>query len=218
MNIGNLADAPAPRRHPRKLAASGVLAMMAVSALGVAHAASARAQGGTGTPCRITGVSVTKLPGETLYVYEADCPGQPLGWFGGNATARYEVIGNWSPQARTAHEDLYSFDRRSAVISVWTCTADPWITPAIYPGEGGWPSGHTCQQRSQRGGDDWTTDTNPPASFGSDMCFNDPWGASLEGCWSNDDVSVTGPSAAILRAWNNAKAQRLRAGGPHPSG
>jgi hypothetical protein len=189
--------------------AVGVLAATAVSALGAVHAASARAQGGTGTPCSITGVSVTKLPSETLYVYQADCPGQPLGWFGGNATATYEEIGNWNPQARTAHEDLYSFDRRSAVISVWTCTADPWITPAIYPNEGGWPSGHTCQMQSQRGGDDWTTDTNPPVSFGSDMCFNDPWGVSLEGCWSNDDVSVTGPSAAILRAGNNARARRL---------
>jgi hypothetical protein len=188
MNFGNLA--------------TGVLAVLAVSALGVAPAAPARAQGGTGALCSITGVSVTKLPSETLYVYEADCPGQPLGWFGGNATARYEVIGNWNPQARTAREDLYSFDRRNAVISVWTCTADPWITPAIYPGESGWPSGHTCQRQSQRGGGDWTTDTNPPASFGAAMCFNDPWGASLEGCWSNDDVSVTGPSAAILRAWN----------------
>ena len=61
--------------------------------------------------CAVKDVSVTKLPSETLYVYEVDCPGKPLGWFGGNATARYEVIGNWDPHALTAHEDLYSFDR-----------------------------------------------------------------------------------------------------------
>lgn len=222
MNNGKLADgalqpagalspanARAPKRNPWKLVASGVLAVMVAIALGVAHAGSAQAVGGTGNPCSITDVSVTKLPYETLYVYQADCPGQPLGFFGGAVTAKYEVIGNWNPQTRTAREDLYSFDRRSAVIDAWTCNEDPWITPAIYPNEGGWPNGHTCQLQSQRGGDDWTTDTNPPVSFGSVMCFNDPWGVSLEGCWSNDDLTVTGPSAAILRAWSQAKSRRI---------
>jgi hypothetical protein len=172
---------------------------------GAVYAASARADGGTGDPCSVKDVSVTKLPHETLYVYQVDCPGQPLGFFGGAVTARYEVIGNWNAQTHTAHEDVYSFDRLQAEIDAWTCSADPWITPAIYPDEGGWPSGHTCRLLNQRGGDDWTTDTNPPASFGDVMCFNDPWGVSLEGCWSSDDVTVTGPSAAILRAWNAAR-------------
>jgi hypothetical protein len=200
--------APAPKRNLWELVASGILAVMVATALGVAHAASAQALGGTGDPCSVKDVSVTKLPYETLYVYQVDCPGKPLGYFGGAVTAKYEVIGNWSPQTRTAREDVYSFDRGEAEIDAWTCNEDPWITPAIYPGESGWPNGHICQLQSQRGGDDWTTDTNPPVSFASVMCFNDPWGVSLEGCWSNDDVSVTGPSAAILRAWNTAKAQR----------
>lgn len=186
------------------LAAGGGLAVVAATALGVAHAPAAQAIGGTGDVCSLAGVSVTKMPAETLYVYEVDCPGKPLGYFGGAVTAKYEVIGNWDPQTSTAREDVYSFDRGNAEIGVWTCDEDPWITPAVYPGEGGWPSGHTCQMQSQRGGEDWTTDTNPPVSFASVMCFNDPWGVSLEGCWSNDDVSVTGPSAAILRAWDNA--------------
>ena len=198
-----------PKQNLWKLAASGVLTVMVGTAIGVAHAAAARADGGTGDPCSVKDVSVTKLPRETLYVYQVDCPGQPLGYFGGAVTAKYEVIGNWNPQTRTAREDVFSFDRRQAEIDAWTCTEDPWITPAIYPDEGGWPSGHTCQRQSQRGGDDWTTDTNPPASFGDVMCFNDPWGVSLEGCWSNDDVTVTGPSAAILRAWNAAKPRPL---------
>lgn len=198
------ADDPAPKRNLGKLVASGVLAVMVVMALGVAHAASARAGGGggLGTECSITGVSVTKKPSETLYVYQVDCPGKPLGWFGGADTAKYEVIGNWDPQTFTAHDDVYSFDRGQGEVDTWTCDEDPWITPAIYPNEGGWPDGHTCQLQSQRGGDDWVTDTN--VSFASVMCFNDPWGVSLAGCWGNDDVTVTGPSAAILRAWNKA--------------
>ncbi len=217
MNIRNLTDGtllpagassstddPAPKRNPRKLVASGVFAVMVAMALGVAHPASARADGGTGDPCSVTDVSVTKLPNETLYVYQVDCPGQPLGFFGGAVTAKYQVIGNWSPQSGTAHEDVYSFDRGEGETDAWTCNEDPWITPAIYPNEGGWPDGHTCQLQSQRGGDDWTTDTNPSVSFASAMCFNDPWGVSLAGCWGNDDVTVTGPSAAILRAWNTA--------------
>jgi hypothetical protein len=187
--------------------AGGVLAVLAALALGVAHPASALALGGTGDPCSVKDVSVTKLPHETLYVYQVDCPGQPLGWFGGAATAKYEVIGNWDAQTSTAREDVYSFDRREGEIDAWTCDEDPWITPAIYPGESGWPDGHVCRLQSQRGGGDWTTDTNPPVSFASVMCFNDPWGVSLEGCWSNDDVTVTGPSAAILRAWNAAQAR-----------
>jgi len=206
------AEAPAPKRNLWKLAASGVLAATVAVALGVAHAAPALAVGGTGDPCSVKDVSVTKLPHETLYVYQVDCPGQPLGWFGGAVTAKYEVIGNWDPQTRTAHEDVYSFDRGQGELDAWTCNEDPWITPAIYPDESGWPNGHTCQLQNQRGGDDWTTDTNPSVSFASVMCFNDPWGVSLEGCWSNDDVTVTGPSAAILRAWNTAKTQRLRSG------
>jgi hypothetical protein len=198
------ADYPAPKRHPWKLVASGVLAVMAAMALSVVHSGSALALGGTGDPCSVKDVSVTKLPYETLYVYQVDCPGKPLGWFGGAATAKYEVIGNWDPRTRTAREDLYSFDRRQGETDAWTCSEDPWITPAIYPDEGGWPNGHICQLQSQRGGSDWTTDTNPPASFGDTMCFNDPWGVSLEGCWSDDDITVTGPSAAILRAWEKA--------------
>jgi len=196
------------KRRPWELLASGVFALTVTMALGIAHAAPARALGGTGSTCSITNVSVTKLPSETLYVYQVNCPGQPLGYFGGAVTAKYPIIGNWNPKTSMAHEDLYSFDRRSAVISAWTCDEDPWVTPAVYPNEGGWPNGHTCQLQSQRGGDDWTTDTNPPSSFGSTMCFNDPWGVSLEGCWGNDDLSVTGPSAAILRAWNNAKVKQ----------
>ena len=221
MNIGNLTDGalqPAgvagsahvaePKRNPWKLVAGSVLAVMLAAALGIAHAASAQAAGGTGAPCSVADVSVSKLPHETLYVYQVACPGKPLGFFGGAVTAKYEVIGNWDPRTRTAHEDVYSVDRGNAEIDAWTCNEDPWITPAIYPGEGGWPSGHTCQLQSQRGGDGWTTDTNPPASFASVMCFNDPWGVSLEGCWGNDDVTLTGPSAAILRAWNNAATER----------
>ncbi len=38
------------------------------------------------------------------------------------------------------------------------------------------------------------------------MCFNDPWGASLAGCWTDDELSVTGPSATLLRAYDNALA------------
>jgi hypothetical protein len=74
--------APAPKRNLWKLAASGVLAVMVAMALGVAHAASAQALGGTGDPCSVKDVSVTKLPYETLYVYQVDCPGKPLGYFG----------------------------------------------------------------------------------------------------------------------------------------
>lgn len=130
---------------------------------------------------------------------------RPAAWLvRGAATAKYEVIGNWNPQTRTAHEDLYSFDRGQGETDAWTCNEDPWITPAIYPDESGWPNGHVCQLQSQRGGGDWMTDTNPPASFGDVMCFNDPWGVSLEGCWSSDDITVTGPSAAVLRAWEKA--------------
>jgi len=207
MNVSNLAQTP--KRNTRKLVVGGVLAVTVAMTLGVASAGSARADGGTGALCRVTDVSVTKLPQETLYVYQVDCPGQPLGFFGGAVTAKYEVIGNWDPRTRTVREDVYSFDRREAELDTWTCNEDPWITAAIYPNEGGWPDGHVCRQLSQRGGDDWTTDTNPPVPFGSDMCFNDPWGVSLEGCWSNDDITVTGPSAAILRAWNNARLRRL---------
>ncbi len=200
------ADGPAPKRNSGKLVASGVLAVMVAMALGVAHPVSARAGGGggLGTACSLTGVSVTKKPSETLYVYQVDCAGLPLGWFGGADTAKYEVIGNWDPQTFTAHDDVFSFDRGEGEIDTWTCSEDPWITPAIFPNEGGWPDGHFCNLQSQRGGDDWTDDTNPPASFADDMCFDDPWGVSLEGCWSNDDVTPAGPSAAILRAWNRA--------------
>ena len=219
MNIRNLTDGallparassstddPAPKRNPGKLVASGVLAVVVALALGVAHAVPARAGGGggLGSQCSVTDVSVTKKPSETLYVYQVDCPGFPLGWFGGADTAKYEVIGNWDPRTLTAHDDVFSFDRGQGEVDFWTCNEDPWITPAIYPGEGGWPDGHTCQQQSQRGGDDWLTDTNPQFSFGDVMCVNDPWGVSLASCWGNDDVTATGPSAAILRAWNKA--------------
>jgi hypothetical protein len=184
-----------------KLAWVGVLAFSVV----FGQPAFARAgDGGSGDTCTLAHVSVTKQPSQTLYVYEVNCPGQPLGWFGGGATARYQVIGNWNPHTRTAHDNVFSFDRNQGELDTWTCSDDPWITAAGYPGEGGWPNGHTCQLQNQRGGDDWTTDTNPSSSFGSTMCFNDPWGASLAGCWGNDDTTVTGPSAAIVRAWNKA--------------
>lgn len=93
MNTGNLTGSallptgtssyPAPRRNPWKLVASGVLAVLAAMAFSVAHPASALALGGPGDPCSVKDVTVTKLPYETLYVYQVDCPGQPLGWFGG---------------------------------------------------------------------------------------------------------------------------------------
>ena len=166
--------------------------MLVTVALGVATAGPARAGvGGTGDGCNVRDVSVTKLSYETLFVYEVDCPGTPLGWFGGHATARYQEIGNWDPQTRTAHEDLYSFDRGRGVTSAWTCNEDPWVGALILPDHTGWPDGHTCQLQSQRGGDDWTTDTNPPGPFGDAMCFNEPWGVSLGGCWCSRSLKMT---------------------------
>jgi hypothetical protein len=188
-------------------------ATAAALALGLClFGAAPRAQagnGGTGSLCSLTGITVKVYPTDQYveYIYEVDCPGQPLGWFGGNATAKYEVIGNWDWQTMTVHDNVFSFDRNEGEFDTWTCSDDPWTTAAIYPGESGWPNGHVCTLQSQTGGSDWGTDTNPSGNFGDAMCFNDPWGPSLAGCWSNDDLSVTGPSASLLLAYNVAKAE-----------
>lgn len=198
---------PKPKPSRAKVAALTILTCAAAIAVALQHPDSAlAAPGGTGELCGLNGISVTKKPDQTLYVYEADCPGKPLGYFGGNVTARYQVIGNWNPQTRTARDNVFSFDRNEGVLDTWTCSDDPWMTAAAYANGGG-PHSHTCQLQERRGGDDWTTDTNPSDSFGDAMCFNDPWGASLAGCWSNNELSVTGPSAAILNAWVLAHPQ-----------
>jgi hypothetical protein len=194
------------RRRRAALAAALSLALAAAASLGAVHTAHAGLSGGTGSTCTVSNVSVSINPAgsqENLYVYEVNCPGKPLGWFGGNATARYQVIGNWDPQSHIAHDNVFSFDRNQGVLDTWTCSDDPWITPA-QDGNNNVPDGHTCQLQSQKGGDDWEDDTG--GSFANDMCFNDPWGASLAGCWSNDDLSVAGPSAAIMLAYTNALA------------
>ena len=200
---------PPARPNLNKVAALSFVAFVVGIALGLRCPGSALAAGGTGELCNLAHVSVTKQPDQTLYVYEADCPGKPLGYFGGNVTAKYQVIGNWNPHTRTATDNVFSFDRNEGVFDTWTCSDDPWITAASFPNDsGGSSNGHTCQLKSHRGGDDWRTDTNPDRWFGDDMCFNDPWGASLAGCWSNGDLGPGGPSAAILNAWVAANAPR----------
>jgi hypothetical protein len=172
--------------------------------LALAGATAAAAQAGigvTGDGCNVTDVTVTKLPSETLFVYQVDCPGTPLGWFGGNATAKYREIGNWNQQTRTAHENLYSFDRGQGITSAWTCDEDPWIGALILPDHTGWPDGHTCQLQSQSGGKRPDYRHEPTWPVRRRMCFNEPWGESLGGCWANDQLTATGPSAAILDAW-----------------
>jgi hypothetical protein len=198
-------------RKRRRWGLAGFLGLALTAIVAVGHAPFARAGsgGGTGSPCSLANVNVSVNPAgitETLYVYEVDCPGQPLGWFGGAVTAKYQVIGNWDPQTNTAHDNVFSFDRNEGVFDTWTCSADPWITSA-QDANNSIAGGHTCQLQSQQGGDDWTTDSNPSVSFGSVLCFNDPWGVSLAGCWSNDDIAVTGPSAALQRAWETAEQQ-----------
>jgi hypothetical protein len=182
------------------------LALASAFSFGAAHVA--RADGGTGETCSLSNVSVTVQSQQNLYAYEADCPGKPLGYFGGAVTAKYQVIGNWNWQTNTAHDNVFSFDRNQGEFDTWICTADPWTTPA-QDANNNIPNGHTCLLQSQQGGSDWETDTG--ASFSDVMCFNDPWGASLAGCWGSDDLSSMGPSASILNAWLVAKAGEAKA-------
>lgn len=106
-------------------------------------------------------------------------------------------------------DNVFSSARDQGEFDTWTCDQDPWITPAVYPGESGWPSRYTCQLAWQRDAQDWQSDTMPPSPFSSAMCFNHPWGASLAGYWSTDDLSVDGPSATILQAGKHAPLRRL---------
>jgi hypothetical protein len=203
-------DTPHVRPNRRRIlltlcALAAVLMAAATSLAPRAHAGN----GGSGSLCSLSGITVKYYPndGYVEYVYEVDCPGQPLGWFGGNATAKYEVFGNWDWQTMLVHDNVFSFDRNEGVFETMNCSDDPWTTAADYPGQSGFPSGHICTLQSRSGGDDWGTDTNPSGNFGDAMCFNDPWGASLAGCWSNGDLSVTGPSAALLVAYYAAQAE-----------
>jgi hypothetical protein len=164
---------------------------------------------GTGSPCSIVNVGVTVASDHTSYIYEADCPGTPFGLFDGTVIGRYQVIASWTPQPGTgggiASDNVFSYRRNEYEIDTWTCDQDPWITPAAHGDWAGFPNGHTCFQQSQSGGENWESDTNPPASFSYLMCFNDPWGASLSGCFADDETSVDGPSAAIMAAWTSAQ-------------
>ena len=215
MNIRNLTDGalmpadasrstddPAPERNPRKLAqwrSAGWSPWHSASPIlrGAGRRWYRRPVQRHGRECDQAALrDALRLPGRLS---------RPAAWFLRGRRYR-EVPGHRQLGSAIPHgsRDVYSFDRGEGETDAWTCNEDPWITPAIYPNEGGWPDGHTCQLQSQRGGDDWTTDTNPSVSFASAMCFNDLWRVSLAGCWGNDDVTVTGPSAAILRAWNTA--------------
>jgi hypothetical protein len=199
-----------PKPNLRKLAALSILAFVVAIALGAPHPGSALADnGGTGDLCNLANVNVVinAIKKQTFYVYDVACSGKPLGSFGGAETVKYHVTGNWDPQTHTATDTV--FNGIEAVFDTWTCSDDPWLTAASIPNDsGGGSNGHTCQLKSHSGGQDWKTDTNPSRWFGDVMCVNDPWGASLAGCWSNDSMGPAGPSAFILNAWMVAQAPR----------
>ncbi len=178
-------------------------ALLSLSAAQQVHAGS----GGLGSPCTVQDAHVSVEPeGQFLYTYQVDCSGPPLGanYTIGWGALSYQELGTWDPKTQTAYELLMNGTTDAHEEATWSCSADPWIT-AAQDLNNSIAGGHTCQLLSQRQGSDWTDGNN--GSFGADMCVNDPWGASLAGCWGSDDIFVTGPSAAIQHAWYAAEQQ-----------
>jgi hypothetical protein len=158
--------------------------------------------GGTAPLCSLKNLSVTADAQQHAYAYEVDCSGNPLSWFGGNATARYQVFGTWNLQSNTAHDDVFSIERNEAVLDTWVCTSDPWTTAG------------SCVQQSRRGGDDWETIYGDP--FASSMCSNEPWGACLANGWSAGSLGPDGPNVTLVAALVTAEAQSQLHGAPTP--